>query len=186
MRAGRAPSDHARHVRLADGTRLYLRPVREADLRRSQAFFAALSPRSRYLRLMQQTPRLPASTLAQLRAQLSDPTCRAIAALVAHRDGDEIVGGGRIVPTGRRSTCEFALTVIDAWQGRGVGRALLAELVRAARALGYTHIEGYALPANAGMLSLALRQRMRVTAMPDDPQIMRLARHVLPRVGPRH
>jgi len=30
-------------------------------------------------------------------------------------------------------TCEFAITVADAWQGRGIGKKLLAMLVDAAR-----------------------------------------------------
>lgn len=185
MSPARARSDHARHVALADGTRLYLRRVREADLRRSQVFFQALSPRSRYLRLLQQTPRLPPSVLSQLRSQLKDPRCHVIAALVAHDDGDEIVGGGRIVPTARRNACEFALTVIDVWQGRGVGRAVLDELIHAARLLGYTRAEGYVLPSNTGMLALGRRSRMQVEGMPEDPQLMRLSRRVLPRAGLR-
>ena len=126
---GHLRADHARHAVLPDGTRIYLRRARESDLRHAQAYFAALSPRSRYLRLMQQTPRLPPSTLAQLRAQLRAPGVVVLVATIARAGGDEIIGGGRIVPTHRRGTCEFALTVIDAWQGRGLGRVLLAALI---------------------------------------------------------
>ncbi len=179
--------DHARHVALGDGTRVYLRRLREADLHRSREFYAALSPRSRYLRLMQQAPRLPPSTLNALRGQLRDPRCRVLVATVAHGAADEIIGGGRIVPAHGRRTCEFAMTIIDAWQGRGVGRVILAALLAAARDLGYRRAEGYVLPSNIGMLALARRSRMRLSAMPDDPQVMRLTRSLMPRGhDPRH
>lgn len=168
----------AHRVALADGGRVLIRPLRAADLALAPQFYAALSPRTRYLRLMQQSPTLPPSTLAQLRAQLQDPRASAFAVVVAHASAEEIVGGGRIVPTRRRARCEFALTVIDCWQGRGVGHVVLAELVHRARALGYSRIEGYALSINAGMIALAARTRMRVEPVPDDPTLVRLSRHL--------
>lgn len=170
--------DHAQHATLPDSSRIYLRRVREADLRLGPAFFAALSPRSRYLRLMQQTNRLPPSTLALLRSQLRDPRCTVLAAFADHADGDELVGGGRVVPTSRREVCEFALTVVDAWQGRGVGRVLIRELTRAASRLGYRWIEGYALPVNTGMLRLATVSRFAPSPLPSDPQLIRLRRRL--------
>ena len=178
--------DHAQHASLPDASRIYLRRLREADLRLGPAFFAALSPRSRYLRLMQQTNRLPPSTLAQLRSQLKDPRCMVLAAFAGHADGAELVGGGRIVPTARREVCEFALTVVDAWQGRGVGRVLLRELTRAARRLGYRWIEGYALPINTGMLKLARISRMAPSPLPADPQLVRLSRRLFLSNRPAH
>ena len=75
------------------------------------------------------------------------------------------------------------LTVVDAWQGRGVGGVILTALIRAARSLGYTRAEGYALPSNTGMLSLARRSRMHVQSLPDDPQVLRLTRQLLPRAA---
>lgn len=173
--------DQARPVALPGGTRVYLRLAREIDLGRSDAFYAALSPRSRYLRLMQQSVGLPASTLRQLRAQLGDPRACVIVAQDTRAPGAQIVGGARIVPLARHAQCEFALTVIDAWQRRGVGTVLLDELIRAARHLGYRRIEGYALAANHGMVSLARRHRMRIEAMPRDPALVRLSRTLLPR-----
>ena len=181
MRFASRIADHARHVSLADGTRVYLRRLRDTDLYRAREFYAALSPHSRYMRLMQQAPRLPPSTLAALRNQLRDPRCCVLAACVAHPANDEIIAGGRVVPARGRHTCEFALTVVDAWQGRGVGSVVLGALLAAARELGYRRAEGYALPANFGMLSLARRNRMQLNAMPDDPQVVRLTRALLPR-----
>lgn len=52
-------------------------------------------------------------------------------------------------------SCEFAITVADAWQGRGLGFLLMKRLIEAARAAGYRRMTGSVLSANAGMLQLA-------------------------------
>jgi acetyltransferase len=52
-------------------------------------------------------------------------------------------------------TAEFALTVADAWQGKGLGYALLERLCDAARAAGYQALVGEILEANQQMLELA-------------------------------
>lgn len=181
--SGRWYRDHARHTTLADGTRAYLRRLREQDLVLGPSFFAALSPRSRYLRRLHQSPRLPPGAIADLRQQLRDPRCRVIAVFIAHSAGDELVGGGRIVPSDRRTGCEFSLTVVDAWHGRGLGRVLMHELTEAARRLGYRRMAGYVLPTNAGMLKLARVSRLSCRALPDDPQLLRVSRTLLPRVS---
>jgi GNAT superfamily N-acetyltransferase len=49
---------------------------------------------------------------------------------------------------------EFAITIADALQGRGVGRALLKHLVRCARKLGISRLEASVLPQNARMSNL--------------------------------
>ncbi len=42
----------------------------------------------------------------------------------------------------------------DAWQGRGLGHALLEKLIACARAAGYAALNGIILNANSGMLEL--------------------------------
>ena len=56
-----------------------------------------------------------------------------------------------------RRTAEFALTVADAWQGKGLGRTLLERLCTAARAAGYEALYGQILGDNREMLDLAAR-----------------------------
>ena len=49
---------------------------------------------------------------------------------------------------------EFAVTVIDPFQDRGVGRALLEQLAASARENGISVLRGYVFPDNGAMLSL--------------------------------
>ena len=75
-------------------------------------------------------------------------------ALVALSDG-RFVAVGRYAPNPDGRSAEFALTVADDWQGKGLGRALLARLCDAARAAGYRALYGHILHANREMVQLA-------------------------------
>jgi RimJ/RimL family protein N-acetyltransferase len=169
-----------RHALLRDGTRVYLRPLIPADLSHAGEYFSQLSDASRYRRFHTPTPVLGRDTVRVLARQSRDRRCAVIVALACHNGGAEIVGGGRLVHTGLRSTCEFALTVVDLWQGRGVGSALLRELVGRARALGYHRIEGLVLASNTPMISVARRTRMGVRMQFDDPGVVTVSRALFP------
>jgi acetyltransferase len=146
------PVELEEDLALKDGTRLRLRPMRPDDVEREQRFFDSLSERSRYQRFMQHLPRLPAHMLARFTQLDYDREL----ALVAVHDG-AFLGVGRYGPNPDGETAEFALVVADAWQGKGIGRALLERLCRAAREAGYKALYGYILLANHDMLDLARR-----------------------------
>ena len=173
-------ADHARSGRLPDGTRVFLRPLRETDLGHAQEYFAALSEQSRYLRFMMPTPALTADTLAAVAATLHETGAAISVAIVEHGHEPVLIGGARVVPTDRPGVCEFAVSIVDAWQGRGVGSLLLREVVRLGRALGYHHVEGLVLSVNTAMLTVARRARFRVHADPRDPSVTIVSRALHP------
>ena len=175
-------ADHARSGRLPDGTRVFLRPLRETDLGHAQEYFAALSEQSRYLRFMMPMPALSTETLAAVASTLHE-TGAAITVAVVDRDhghSQELIGGARIVPTDRHGVCEFAVSIVDRWQGRGVGGLLLREVVRLGRALDYHHVEGLVLSVNTAMLTVARRARFRVHSDPRDPSVTIVSRALHP------
>jgi len=172
-------ADHARSARLPDGTRLFLRPLRTSDLALAEQYFARLSEQTRYYRFMVQTPVLTAETLNRLVAALEDERAAVIVASIAHDNEDEVVGGARIVPTSHQGSCEFALSVVDDWHGRGVGRALLREIVRCAGRLGYHRIEGTVLTMNTKMLKVAQQLKFHCHADPHDPSVTNVSRSIV-------
>jgi acetyltransferase len=139
-------------IRLRDGRSIPVRPIRPEDAPLELRFFAGLSERSRYHRFMQHLPELPPKMLARFTQLDYDREL----ALVALHEG-EFVAVGRYAPNLDGKTAEFALTVADAWQGKGVGRALLERLCEQARAAGYEALHGYILADNHEMLELAQR-----------------------------
>ena len=111
-----------------------IRPAHRADLAALRDFFAGLSAHTRYLRFF--GPVTPSSALLQELCGLADT----IDAVIAVRGG-VIVGhamaADRTDPRGTRVT-DIGVVVADAWQGRGLGSALMRALVTRAQARGAT------------------------------------------------
>ena len=74
-------------------------------------------------------------------------------------------------PEGR--ACEFALVVADAWQGRGIGRRMMAKLIAVARARGLQRIYGDVLAMNRPMIEFCNRLGFALSRHPDDPTVTR-------------
>lgn len=81
---------------------------------------------------------------------------------------DRVVALGQLIRTATPDTAEVSLLVEDAWQGRGVGTALLAELARTARAAGYRELVGWCLPAETGLVRTARRAGLAVAVRRED------------------
>jgi acetyltransferase len=148
------PSELEGLLVLRDGTRVTTRPIRPEDALLEKQFFDGLSEKSRYQRFLNQMAQLPPQLLARF-TQLDYDRELALVALAP--DTREFIGVGRYAPNADGETAEFALTVADAWQGRGVGSALLERLCDCARAAGYRALNGQILHANREMLELSAR-----------------------------
>jgi ribosomal protein S18 acetylase RimI-like enzyme len=114
-----------------------IRPARTTDLPALGGFFAGLSVQSRYLRFF--SPITPGPSLLNLLCGGGDGTTDA---LLVTRDG-VIVGHGMAAdvsgPCGARTT-DIGVVVADAWQGRGVGAALVRALITGAQVRGVTTV----------------------------------------------
>lgn len=137
--------------------RVVLRRLTPDDGAAVDAVFAGLSSRSRYLRFHTPVPRLSGS----MRTALLDVDGHDRVALVAEvrRPGGwarDPVGIARLYRTGA-GEAELAVAVVDAWQGRGIGRRLLTELGGLARDLGHDRLFGLVLPENGAVVGLLQR-----------------------------
>ena len=146
------PTELEGEIRLRDGSRLPVRPMRPEDVELELAFFRGLSERSRYQRFMQQLSELPPRLLARFTQLDYD---RELALVVLHEG--RFISVGRYASNPDGTTAEFALTVADEWQGKGIGRALLERLCASARDAGYAALFGNILADNHDMLRLAAR-----------------------------
>jgi len=116
------------------------------------AVFDGLSAQSRFLRFHTPTPRLPATTRAAL-LDVNGHDRVALVAEVRHRGQRQPIGIARLARTGD-TEAELAIAVVDAWQGRGVGRRLLEALAAVAADLGFRELHGRVLAENGRMLRL--------------------------------
>ena len=162
---------------LRDGQRVAVRPIRPEDAERERRFFATLSPTSVYRRFMMALRELTPGMIARF-TQIDYDRELALIALDSEGTPSSMVAVARITPTIAASVCEFAIVVSDAWQGRGLGHALMDRLFAAARERGYEQTEGYVLAENTAMLQFCQSLGMTIEANPSDG-LERIARRPL-------
>lgn len=172
-------------LRLHDGRSARVRPVGPADAESIQAFVRRLSDASRRLRFFAPIRELAPSLLARLTTSAGRLE---LVLLAEARDGEawSMVALAQCAPGEDDGTCDLALVVADAWQGLGLGRALLGLLVQSARDARCTRAIMDVLRDNEAMLALARACRFAVARSPHGSTVLRLVRDlrgVLP-VGP--
>jgi RimJ/RimL family protein N-acetyltransferase len=136
-------------VTFRGGERVRIRPVTPDDRRRLLSGFERFSERSRQQRFFGVKVKLTEAELAFF-TEVDHHDHEALGAI------DERTGAGvgiarfiRLRPGG--PVAEAAVSVVDDWQGRGVGRALLEALVERAREEGVERFEATLLSSNRAM-----------------------------------
>jgi len=170
MPPGVPPPEIFENWTLFDGSAATLRPIRPSDMELEQAFVRNLSPQSKFKRFMSGLKELSPEQLYKF----VHPDHSREAAYVVIRStvaGEEEIGVARFVVDADGETCEFAVTVADAWQGKGVGGRLMRALLRDARARGLKRMEGYVLGTNIRMLEFMRRLGFEVDFNADDPTV---------------
>ena len=87
----------------------------------------------------------------------------ALVALAEENGQQSIVAGGRYVVS-EPGQAEVAFTVVDKYQGRGLGAALLRHLAMIARQAGLHELVAYVLPDNRAMLKVFEKSGLKYTA----------------------
>lgn len=163
------PADPCAPLRVADGRTVRVLPLGPDDAVPEQAFIEGLSHDSRYRRFHAGLPALPPSVLRRL-VDVDQQTHVALAARVGTRG--PIVADARYVRDADGLQAEFALTVADEWQGRGLGRQLLVRLARHAHAQGISLLKGGVLWDNRPMIGLVERLGGHLHQPRDDPGVL--------------
>jgi GNAT superfamily N-acetyltransferase len=150
---GVAPKELIESV-LRDGTKVVFRPVVPEDKQLLQVGLEGLSPESRYRRFFASINQLSDEQLAYL-TNIDYQDHFAWIGLLADSAGTEGVGVGRWVRNpGDPESAEAAVTVVDRWQGKGVGSALLVVLARSAIERGVKRFTLEVLGENEPMMAL--------------------------------
>ncbi|MDN5859896.1 MAG: GNAT family N-acetyltransferase [Pseudonocardia sp.] len=139
-------------VRLRSGHVVRLRQVRPGDAAALAAAYANLGEQSRYRRFFTLLPELPESVL-EAATDVDHVDHEALVALPLL--ADEIVGECRFVRLADRAdTADLAVTIVDEWQGRGLGTELLARLSERALEEGIKNFTAEVLAENRAMLGM--------------------------------
>jgi RimJ/RimL family protein N-acetyltransferase len=152
LAAGRRPihAPGGRMVVLRDGSTVLIRQVRSADAPLLADGFARLSAASRQMRFLGVKKTLSAAELRYF-TDVDHHDHEALAAL--DRVGGHGVGIARYIrDADDPRAAEIAVTIVDDWQGRGLGAELLARLSDRARQEG---IRRFTALADAGNVAVA-------------------------------
>jgi GNAT superfamily N-acetyltransferase len=146
-------SDNGFGAALNDGELIHFRPVRPDDWTLIQGGMSELSPQSRYLRFFSSLSKLSDTQLHYF-SEVDQHDHVAWIALAGKREEHPAVGIARFIRLQDQPTiAEFAVTVIDRYQHRGLGSILLAVLYLMASSKGLERLRGLVLPENRLMLN---------------------------------
>lgn len=158
---------------LAAGRLVRLRPLVPDDRCAEKAFFNGLSLDSRHQRfhfgLRELSP-----ALLKLLTEVDQRLHRAWV-VEAVEPGLPVIADARYVLDAERpGSAEFAVAVADDWQGRGLGRRLIAHLMAEARRQGLQRLFGDVLAENRRMLALMRELGAQLRSHPDGAQLVRV------------
>jgi GNAT superfamily N-acetyltransferase len=140
------------------------RPIRPDDEARFYRLWPRLSRDTVYRRFHSPLHRLPPATVHHL-VEVDHDLREAVVAEV----GDEVVAVARYDRSPLDpSTAEFAVLVEDAWQGVGLGRQLILQLIRLAAERGVRTLTATVQADNDRMLGLLRRLLPDSTLVLDD------------------
>jgi acetyltransferase len=164
---------------LRDGVQVTVRPIRAEDEPAAVDFHRRLSEQSVYSRFFTTVPlaeRVSHHRLARICFADYD---REISLIVMAADEPALILAAlRLTRRHASKDADFGLLVVDSWHGRGLGKLLVSELVRVARAEGIESIHGKVLAGNQRMIEICLKAGFRVTPGGRECEVsLKLAGH---------
>lgn len=135
--------------------------------------FEQLSDQSRYQRFFTPTPHLSSSTVDQLLDVGADHVVL-VAFVRDDRDGGLAPAGGirAVWLDDEPGTAEMAVTVIDAFQGRGLGTLLTAAIAAVVAERGISMLSAEVLALNEPMLGVLRSFGAEMQRHPDDATVV--------------
>ena len=163
------PSNYSAVEKLRDGQRVEIRALKSQDRDDLIAAVGRTSSESLYRRFFA-VRRHFSETEESFYLNIDFASHVALVALAKENGQHTIVGGGRYV-VGEPGQAEIAFTVVDKYQGRGLGAALLRHLTVIARQAGLRELVAYVLPDNRAMLKVFEKSGLKYTAKRESGSI---------------
>lgn len=153
--------------------RLTIRVVGPADAALLQGHVRGLTRASRQNRFLGGINELTAAELDRI-THHGAGNIFGLLAETAMRGETVVVGEAVYAVDAEAGTVEFALSVADAWHGRGIGQALIASVELRATRAGSLMLIGEALRSNDAMLGLAAKAGFVNRRHRDEARLLRL------------
>jgi RimJ/RimL family protein N-acetyltransferase len=165
-----------RPVRLRDGSAVLINPVRSADAPLLAEGFERLSAKSRLTRFLSPKKQLSARELRYF-TDIDHRNHEALGA-ISVEDGRGVGIARYVRDTDDPQAAEIAVTIVDEWQGRGLGTLLLTQLTKRARQEGICRFNALVADGNEPVLALLRRTSSELRPVRREPGAMFY--HVIP------
>jgi len=170
------PTKYIKKVKLKDGTKVLLRPIKPEDEMLWLEMFKSFSEETvkfRFFRIIKETPH-------ELRTRYCNIDYDREIGIVAEIEEDskkKFLGVSRLIfDPGRTDRAEFALVVTDEWQRRGLGSEFVDFTIQIAKDKGLKVIHGVVLKDNIPMLNLCKEKNFNI--MDGDPGEYKVEYHL--------
>jgi acyl-CoA hydrolase/GNAT superfamily N-acetyltransferase len=150
-----------------DGTKLFLRPVKPIDESRMRDLFYSYSKETVYFRFFSFLNSMPHEKLKNF-VNVDYDKEMAVVALVPHAGEDDLVGTATYIVDQSTGLAEFAISVHQSWQDKGVGSVLLTYLIKVAKMKGIKGFVGFVLDSNTRMYRLIHKMGYKVESKWED------------------
>lgn len=170
----------AARLRLSDGETVTLRKVRASDEAALIRMFSQLDPEEIRLRFFRYIRHFTHAMAVQIMQASND---RAVS-IVAETAAGDIAGLATLALDPQGSEAEFGVVIDHRHHRRGLGRALMAQLLRGAAQHGVTRVRGDVMIDNEAMLALAQSLGFRRLPHPEDLGCFRIAADIRPAAQP--
>ncbi len=162
------PQEWERDMRLSDGTRIVMRPVRPEDEEMFRHFFTQVTPDDLRLRFFTPIKDFSHTFIARL-TQLDYG--RAMAFVVVDKATGEMLGAVRLHADANYESGEYGIMTRTDMRGKGLGWLLMTSIIEYARAEGLKAVEAQVLRENTMMLAMCAQLGFTSRPDPDDPGV---------------
>jgi RimJ/RimL family protein N-acetyltransferase len=157
-------------VELRDGSSVRIRPIRPEDKAQLVQAFDRLGDGSRYRRFLGYKKQLSVAELVAL-TEVDHHDHEALGA-VSVADGRGVGVARYVRDADDPQAAEIAVTIVDEWQGRGLGTLLLTRLTRRARQEGITRFTALVADGNEPVMRLLRRVSSEIVPVGREPGAM--------------
>jgi len=147
------PEDMVKTIQIASGETVILRPILPTDEQMLKKHFYSLSPETVHRRFNRMVRTLTNGAVRDL-VNVDYRRHMAMVAVQRRGRGEKILATSRYYLDDTTNTAEIAFAVLDDWQGKGIGRALLTALIEHAARHRVGSFVAWVQPDNFPMLRL--------------------------------
>jgi GNAT superfamily N-acetyltransferase len=152
-----------------------VRPALPRDTATIQAYVQGLSAVARHNRFLGAVNELPASELNRM-THMHHGSHPALIAETVVEGVRTMIGEARYAGSPDGRTCEFAVSVADAWRRKRLGMLLIGVVECRAKALGLRYLAGDVLRSNLAMTALARKSDFAMTEPIADARLVRITK----------